>query len=78
MIVAIIGPRVNTIVLAIGVVTWLPVARLERADVLSLRPREFVEAAVSQGLTDFRIIFCQMLPNVTVIVVTASVKKRAA
>ena len=79
VIVAIVGPSVTTIVFAIGIVTWPPVARLVRAEFLSLRSREFVEAAISQGLSDFRIIFRQILPNATApIVVTASVKVATA
>jgi peptide/nickel transport system permease protein len=79
VIVAIIGPSVNTIVFAIGVVTWPPVARLVRAEFLSLRSREFVEASISQGSTNLQIIFRQILPNATApIVVTASVKVATA
>ncbi len=79
VIVAIVGPSVNTIVLAIGVVTWPPVARLVRGEFLSLRTREFVEAAVGSGSSDARIIFRHILPNATApIVVTASVKVATA
>jgi peptide/nickel transport system permease protein len=47
----------------LGLTSWMPVARLVRAEFLSLREREFAEAARSQGATDRRIIFRHILPN---------------
>ena len=61
------GPDVGIfimIVVVIGVLNWMPVARLVRASFLSLKNKEFVEAARAVGSTDRRIIFGHILPNV--------------
>ena len=61
------GPVVGIffmIVLVIGVLNWMPVARLVRASFLSLKRKEFVEAARCAGTNDRRIIFRHILPNV--------------
>lgn len=63
VLVAILQPQLGSIVLAIGVVSWPPVARLVRGEVLSLRTREYVQAAVTIGQSTPRIIFSQVLPN---------------
>lgn len=63
VLVAILQPQLGSIVLAIGVVSWPPVARLVRGEVLSLRSREYVQAAVTIGQSTPRIIFSQILPN---------------
>lgn len=52
-----------TIVLIIGVLSWMRVARLVRASFLSLREQEFVAAIRAMGATDLRIIFRHVLPN---------------
>jgi peptide/nickel transport system permease protein len=63
VLVAILQPALGSIVLAIGIVSWPPVARLVRGEVLSLRTREYVQAAVTIGQSTPRIIFSQILPN---------------
>ncbi|MGO4735277.1 ABC transporter permease [Bosea sp. 2KB_26] len=63
VMVAILQPQLGSIVLAIGVVSWPPVARLVRGEVLSLKTREYVQAAVTIGQSTPRIIFSQVLPN---------------
>ena len=63
VLVAILQPTLGSIVLAIGIVSWPPVARLVRGEVLSLRTREYVLAAVTLGQSTTRIIFSQILPN---------------
>lgn len=63
VLVAILQPQLGSIVLAIGVVSWPPIARLVRGEVLSLRTREYVQAAVTLGQSTPRIIFSQVLPN---------------
>jgi peptide/nickel transport system permease protein len=52
------------IVFVIGILNWMPVARLVRASFLSLKQKEFVEAARCVGDKDARIIFRHILPNV--------------
>jgi peptide/nickel transport system permease protein len=63
VLVAILQPQLGSIVLAIGVVSWPPVARLVRGEVLSLKTRDYVQAAITIGQSTPRIIFAQVLPN---------------
>jgi peptide/nickel transport system permease protein len=63
VLVAIFGASLITVIIAIGVVTWPPIARLVRAEFLSLREREFVQSCVVIGMSETRIIFGQILPN---------------
>ena len=63
VLVAIFTPSIASIVVAIGVVSRPPLARLVRGEFLSLRSREFVQAAVVIGQSNLRIIFSQVLPN---------------
>jgi peptide/nickel transport system permease protein len=63
VLVAILQPKLGSIVLAIGVVSWPPVARLVRGEVLSLKTREYVQAAITIGQPTARIIWSQVLPN---------------
>ena len=73
VLVAVFSPSLTSITLAIAAVSWPPVARLVRAEFLSLRSREFVEAAVTIGQSGPRIIVSQILPNaMSPIIVTAS------
>jgi peptide/nickel transport system permease protein len=63
----------EVIIVIIGALSWMPVARLVRASFLSLREREFAEAARAVGNSDGRIIFRHLLPNaVAPIVVQAT------
>jgi len=50
--------------IAIGAIGWLTIARIVRAQVLSVKNLDFVEAAISLGLSRFRILFRHILPNV--------------
>lgn len=63
VVVMVFGPSLSTVVLAIGMVSWPPVARLTRAEFMSLRNREFVQAARVMGMGDVRLIFREILPN---------------
>ena len=63
VLVAIFRPSIASIVAAIAIVSWPPVARLVRGEFLSLRRREFVQAAVVIGESHLRIILGQILPN---------------
>lgn len=79
VLVAIFQPSIGSIVVAIAVVSWPPVARLLRGEVMSLRSREFVEAAVLSGQTHATIIWRQILPNtLSPIIVLASMMVAAA
>ena len=63
VLVAIMQPSIVSIVVAIAIVSWPPVARLVRGEVLSLRTREYVQAAVVTGQTNWWIIWREILPN---------------
>jgi peptide/nickel transport system permease protein len=63
VLIAIMQPTLGSIVLAIGIVSWPPVARLVRGEVLSLKTREYVQAAITLGQSTPKIIFSQILPN---------------
>ncbi|HET7828292.1 MAG TPA: ABC transporter permease [Candidatus Limnocylindrales bacterium] len=64
---------VATVIVIFGLLSWMGVSRLVRSLFLSIREREFVEAAVAVGVSDRRIIFRHILPNAfSPIVVVAS------
>lgn len=65
-----LGPALLAIFL--GFVAWTSIARLVRAEFLSLREREFVEAARVAGASDARIIFKHMLPNAMGVVIVST------
>ena len=73
VVVAILQPSVGSIVFAIAIVSWPPVTRLVRGEVLSLRSRDYVQASVALGQRIPAIIFGQILPNAAApVVVMAS------
>ncbi|MEN3163195.1 ABC transporter permease [Tistrella mobilis] len=73
VLVAILTPSIASTVAAIAAVSWPPVARLVRAEFLSLRGREFVLASRMGGQSDLVIICRQILPNAMApIIVSAS------
>jgi peptide/nickel transport system permease protein len=79
VIVAIGHPSVTIIALAIGVASWPTVARIVRAEFRTLRQADFVLAARSQGFSNARIIFGEILPNaLPPVIVTASVMVASA
>lgn len=63
VLLAIFQPSLMFVIIAISIVSWPPVARLVRGEVLSLRTREFVEAATLSGLGNAQIILRHILPN---------------
>lgn len=74
VLVAIAQPSVPAITLAIGAVSWPPVARLARAQFRTLKEKEFVAAARALGYGHGRIIFREILPNaLPPVIVLASV-----
>jgi len=60
------------IIVVIGILSWMSIARLVRGSFLSLREKEFVEAARSLGLTNVRIITRHILPNAISPVIVAA------
>ena len=63
VLVAFLQPSLSSTVIGIALVTWPQVARVVRGEFLSLRGREFVQAARTLGMRDGAIIFTQVLPN---------------
>lgn len=63
VLVAVFGSDITTVTIAIGLVSWPAPARLTRAEFLTLRNREFVQACRVLGMGDARIIFREILPN---------------
>ncbi len=72
LLTVIFGSSMLLLFLAIGAVEWLTMARIVRGQVLTIKRQEFVEAAVSMGLSPWRIISRHLIPNVlgTVIIYT--------
>ena len=63
-IVSIVGPSLTVTIIVIAFFSWSSIARIVRGQVLSIREREYVEAARSLGASDRRIMFVDVLPNV--------------
>lgn len=79
VLVAIFQPSITSIVIAIAIVSWPPVARLLRGEVMALKSRDFVDAAVLSGQRPLTIIWRQILPNtLSPIIVLASMMVAAA
>ena len=62
-VIAFLDPSIWNIMIVIGLTSWMGVARLVRAEFLSLRQRDFVLAAQVLGASDARLIFRHILPN---------------
>lgn len=72
-LVAILGPSIWNVMLVIGLLGWPPIARLVRAEFLSLRERDFVIASRAVGADHGRLIFRHILPNaMTPVIVNAT------
>jgi peptide/nickel transport system permease protein len=63
VLVAFLQPSLGSTVIGIALISWPQVARVVRGEFLSLRSREFVQAARTLGMRDAAIIFTQILPN---------------
>jgi peptide/nickel transport system permease protein len=72
---AVLGPSLTTTIVVIGMTVWARYARVVRAEVMSLRERDFVTAARALGAFDGRIIWRHVVPNVlTSVIVLASLQ----
>lgn len=63
-VIALFGPGIDRVVVVLGLTSWPLLARVVRSEVLSLREREFVEAARASGASSWRIAWRELLPNV--------------
>ncbi len=64
-IIAVLGSSLTNVMLAIGITSVPLFARITRSQVLSLRERDYVLAAISTGASDFRVMLRHILPNAT-------------
>jgi ABC-type dipeptide/oligopeptide/nickel transport system permease subunit len=63
-LVSVTHPGLTIVIVVIGVFLWASVARIVRGQVLSIREKEYIEAARSLGASSWRIMFVDILPNV--------------
>jgi peptide/nickel transport system permease protein len=62
-VIGVLGPNLRNIIIVIGVSSWVVYARVVRGEVLSIRERDFVQAAIALGSRDGRILVRHVLPN---------------
>ena len=72
-VIAFVGPSIWNIMIIIGLTSWMGVARLVRAEFLTLKEREFVMAARGLGAGNLRIIFRHILPNAMAPVIVSAI-----
>ena len=73
VVMAVLGTKsIVTLFALIGAISWLGIARQTRAQVLSLRHREFVEAARALGVPPMRILFGHIVPNALGVIIVAA------
>ncbi len=64
LLVALYGPSLRTTILVLGCTTWMAAARIVRAEILSLRERDYVRAALASGASTLRVALLHLLPGV--------------
>ncbi len=64
MVIAFLEPNILNVMAVIGLTSWMGLARLVRGESLSLREREFIQAARAVGVSQARLLFVHLLPNV--------------
>ncbi len=62
-VIGVLGPSLRNIIIVIGVSSWVVYARVVRGEVLSIREREYVQAAVALGSRHWRVLMPHVLPN---------------
>ena len=62
-VIGVLGPSLRNIIVVIGVSSWVVYARVVRGEVLSIREREFVQAAIALGSRNGRVVLRHVLPN---------------
>jgi len=62
-VIGVLGPSLRNIIIVIGVSSWVVYARVVRGEVLSIREREYVHAAVALGSRHWRVLMTHVLPN---------------
>lgn len=69
LVVALFGPGLDNLILVLGLTSWPTLARVVRAEVLSVRERDYVEASRSLGASDTRLVLRHILPEVVPVTV---------
>jgi peptide/nickel transport system permease protein len=78
-ILAFVGNSIWLIMFVLGITSWMGAARLVRGEILSIKQRDFVEAARAMGAPDFRIILRHIAPNlIHVLIVSATLRVAGA
>ncbi|RLD18021.1 MAG: peptide ABC transporter permease [Caldiserica bacterium] len=72
MVIAYIGPSIYNVMIVIGVTSWPSLARIVRAETLSVSKRNFVFSAKAFGFSKLRILFIHILPNVIAPVIVSA------
>ncbi len=72
LLMVVFGRNLILLFISIGAVEWLTMARIVRGQVLAIRKEEFIDAAITQGLSSQRIIIRHIIPNVIGVVVIYS------
>lgn len=67
-VLVVLGPGLVNVIIVLGLTGWVYIGRVVRSEVLSMREREFIEAARASGATNFQIIRRHVLPNTTSVV----------
>jgi peptide/nickel transport system permease protein len=62
-VIGVLGPSLRNIIIVIGVSSWVVYARVVRGEVLSIREREYVQAAIALGSRNGRVLWSHVLPN---------------
>src|SRR5690625_2457668 len=65
VILTVVGPSLWTLIVVLGITNWVNYARIVGGGVLSIKERDFVKAAQSIGVKDYKIIIKHLIPNVT-------------
>lgn len=63
VVIAVFGASIELLIIVLGLTSWEILARVVRAEVMSLRQREFVEASIASGASAVRIVVREILPN---------------
>lgn len=64
VLVSIVGPSVWTITLVLGLLNWVPLCRIVRGNVLTIKNSDYIQAAISVGFGTPHLLFKEILPNV--------------
>ncbi|MGK5092929.1 ABC transporter permease [Deltaproteobacteria bacterium TL4] len=63
-LVAVLGPNINNVIIALAALGWVGYTRLVRGQVLSVKEEEYILAAKTSGISDWRVMFVHILPNI--------------